>query len=243
MRYNNYMRIVVQFLIDALFPPQCIPCGKKLLSASRFKCICEECFSRIPIRTGFTCSLCGARQPSLINECHKNKPLIAAATEYTNREAQLLIRALKYNGSRGASSPLGSLLLQYLSTRTEITAYDGFLLIPVPLHTRKIRMRGFNQSALLTQELVRALPQKFLYSEKVLVRARNTPSQTTKLTHAEREANMRDAFVVQNTNIVKGKIVFLVDDVSTSGSTIREAARVVKRAGARSVMGLVVAKA
>lgn len=237
------MRAVIQFLIDALFPPQCIPCGKKLLSTARFTCVCDECFGRIPIRTGFTCSLCGARQPSLINECHKGQPTIAAATEYTNREAQLLIRALKYNAVRGASLPLASVLLKYLSARTEIATHNGFLLVPIPLHPRKIRTRGFNQSTLLAQELTRALPQKFLYSDQVLTRTRNTPSQTSKKTHAEREHNMRDAFMVQNPNAVKGKIIFLVDDVSTSGSTIREAARVVKRAGARSVVGLVVAKA
>ena len=108
------MLAVVRFILDALFPPQCVPCGKKLPSSSRFVSACDECVARIPIRSGFICSMCGARQPTLHNECHKSAIVIAAATDYTNREAQMLIHALKYNRVRSTTAPLVHVLMQYI---------------------------------------------------------------------------------------------------------------------------------
>lgn len=234
---------IIRFLMDALFPPQCVPCGKKLPSTSSFLTVCDTCFARIPLRTGFTCSMCGARQPTLINTCHKNAPIVASATDYTNKEAQLLIRALKYDSLQTAHIPLVALLLSFIASRPEFSEHNGFLLIPIPLHKKKMRKRGFNQSALIARALSEALPEKFSYCDDALFRIINTPSQTTQKTHAERNNNMNDAFVVRVGAPIKGKIVFLVDDVCTSGATIREATRIIKLAGARSVFGLVVAKA
>jgi len=237
------MRIVLQFLLDALFPPQCVPCGKKLPSSSRFVSACDECVARIPIRNGFVCSMCGARQASLHNECHKSALVIAAATDYTNREVQMLIHALKYNQVKTATAPLVDALLRYIASREELSAHDGFLLVPIPLHAQKMRKRGFNQAELIAEMLCEKLPNKFSYCGDTLTRSRNTPSQTAQKSHVERNKNMKDAFVVQDAGGVKGKIIFLVDDVSTSGATIREAAWMLKSVGARSVFGLVVAKA
>ena len=236
-------KTLTRFLLDALFPPQCIPCGKKLPSSSQFVSACDECIARIPIRSGFTCSMCGARQASLHNECHKSAIVIAAATDYTNREAQMLIHALKYDQVQTAVQPLVEILMWYIASREELLAHNGFVLVPIPLHAKKMRERGFNQAELITKELCAQLPIKFLYCGDALTRSHNTPSQTAQKSHAERNKNMKDAFAVQNSDGIEGKIVFLVDDVSTSGATIREAARVLKNAGARSVFGLVVAKA
>ncbi|MCX6788839.1 MAG: phosphoribosyltransferase family protein [Candidatus Jorgensenbacteria bacterium] len=234
---------VIQFLIDALFPPQCVACDKKLPSSARFVSLCDECLERVPIRNGFVCSVCGARQFSLINTCHGGALIIAAATDYTNREAQLLIHALKYNGSRSATYPLTEILIRYIESREELSTHSGFILIAVPLHKKRLRERGFNQSELIAKSLHEQLPDKFSYLNNVLNRTRNTPSQTEQKTHPDRNKNMSGAFEVVDPKEVVGKIIFLVDDVSTSGATIREAGRALKNAGARSVFGLVVAKA
>lgn len=239
----------LQFLIDALFPPQCIPCGKKLASTNtrsdtgEFLSVCKACFSAIPVRTGFVCSRCGARQPTLVNECHKGTPIIAAATDYTNHEAQTLIRALKYEHMRITSAPLAALIARHITAHKKIAERGPFILIPIPLHKEKKTSRGYNQSELLARELTNLLPHTFSVCADALVRVKNTPSQTAQKTHSERAHNMEDAFRVAKPEAFAGKIVFVIDDVSTSGATIREAARVLKRAGARNVLGLVVAKA
>ena len=239
----------LQYLIDALFPPQCIPCGKKLASANTrsdtggFLSVCEACFDAIPIRTGFVCSQCGARQPTLVNECHKGTPIIAAATEYSNYETQALIHALKYEHIRIASAPLAKLIVRHISTHKDIAERGPFLLIPIPLHKKKESKRGYNQSELLARELTNLLPQTFSLRSDSLIRIKNIPSQTTRKTHSERADNVEGSFLAAKPEALAGKIIFVIDDVSTSGATIREAARVLKRAGARNVLGLVVAKA
>ncbi len=155
----------------------------------------------------------------------------------------MLIHALKYNRVRSTTAPLVHVLMQYISSRKELAAHGGFLLVPIPLHKKKMRERGFNQAELIAEMLYTKLPDKFSYCGNALIRTRDTQSQTAQKSHTERNKNMKDAFVVQNDYGIKGKIIFLVDDVSTSGATLREASRALKNAGARSVFGLVVAKA
>lgn len=239
----------LQFLIDALFPPQCIPCGKKLPShnahstSKEFLSACRECVDAIPLRTGFICSRCGARQATLVNGCHKGAPLIAAATEYSNYETQALIHALKYEHVRTAAAPLAELVARHIVTHKEIADRGPFVLVPIPLHKKKEATRGYNQSELLARELLTRFPALFIEHTNMLVRIKNTPSQTIQKTHSERARNVENSFLVMRPEELAGKIVFVLDDVSTSGATIREAARALKRAGARSVLGLVVAKA
>ncbi len=243
------MFLPLQFLIDALFPPQCIPCGKKLASPAidsrtgTFLSICEMCFNAIPIRTGFTCSRCGARQPTIVNECHKGTPVIVAATEYSNYETQTLIRAVKYEHVRIASVPLAALIARHIAAHKEIAERGPFILIPIPLHKKKEAARGYNQSELLARELINLFPRTFSLCSDSLIRIKNIPSQTTQKTHSERASNVHGSFFVTKPEVFAGKIVFIIDDVSTSGATIREAAQMLKRAGARNVLGLVVAKA
>lgn len=248
------MLTLLRYLRDALFPPQCLVCETKLDPRVRFSAVCEPCFAKIPVRSGFTCSVCGARQPSLVNECHKNTLLLAAATEYANHEAQTLIRALKYERAHAAAKPLAALLTRFIETHP-VLARGPIVLVPIPLHTAKERARGYNQSMMIAHDLAKlflASPVSplasrggpiFTLAPHALRRTRNTPSQTTLLSHAERARNIKDAFEIRDACMIQGAVVFLVDDVSTSGATIREAARILKSAGARSVLGLVVAKA
>jgi ComF family protein len=110
------------------------------------------------------------------------------------------------------------------------------VLVPVPLHTRRLKERGFNQAVLLAQ----AFPEKPLARE-TLVRVRHTPPQTG-LNPKERRENVRKAFAVPRPEEVKGKTILLVDDVYTTGATVRECAKVLLKAGAREVNVLTVAR-
>ncbi len=231
----------LQFILDALFPPQCIPCGKKLARTARFSTICDECFARIPIRSGFSCATCARRLPTLINTCHKGTPAIAAATDFKNKEAQALIHALKYNHIADAAIPLATILSTYIAHYLPATAYATLHIVPVPLHPKRLRARGFNQSECIALELAK-LDARVEVHASLLTRTRHTASQTTAQDHDARRENVKDAFTAHADSAIRDT-VFILDDVCTSGGTITEAMRALRSAGIRKSVGLVIARA
>jgi ComF family protein len=116
---------------------------------------------------------------------------------------------------------------------------EGCVLVPVPLHPRRLRARGFNQSELLARELARRAGRPLVCG--ALVRRADTPPQTG-LPAARRRANLRDAFAVRRRGAVAGRTVVLVDDVLTTGSTARACARALRQAGVSEVRLLTAAR-
>ena len=114
-------------------------------------------------------------------------------------------------------------------------------LLPVPLHARRLQERGYNQSLLLARTIAGKLDNMML-CENVLTRVRYTLPQA-KMNREERLKNVRNAFVVQNKQILKDRVVALVDDVMTTGSTLNECARVVRQADAKAVFSITIARA
>jgi ComF family protein len=117
--------------------------------------------------------------------------------------------------------------------------HESELILPVPLHRRRERTRGFNQSRILAKSLSCKIERPC--EGHVLVRTRNTASQTG-LSHRQRRLNVAHAFVVRNSDRILGKNCLLVDDVFTTGATLNEVAKVLKQAGARKVLALTVAR-
>lgn len=116
------------------------------------------------------------------------------------------------------------------------------LVIAVPLHQSKRGARGFNQSELIARTALKHLPKRLELASGVLVRKRATVSQV-ELTREERLENIRDAFRVEDRRRVQGRTVIVVDDVMTTGTTLSECARVLKKAGAEKVWAATVARA
>jgi len=112
---------------------------------------------------------------------------------------------------------------------------DFDYIMPVPLHLSRKRERGYNQSRILAEEISKTVSVPLL--EKVLIRKKKTKDQTH-LSPEERERNVRGAFVARADSTLRGKKVILVDDVMTTGATLKECARVLKQAGAREVIGV-----
>jgi ComF family protein len=141
-----------------------------------------------------------------------------------------LIHALKYDGRRSLGRPLARLMAE---AGTELLANADFA-TPVPLHRSRALERGFNQSEILARHL--GVPVVL-----ALRRTRRTPSQTD-LPAAKRHANVRGAFAPRRGVSLEGKLVVLVDDVSTTGATLEACAEVLIAAGAREVRALTAAR-
>lgn len=242
-------------LFATLFPSDCRLCGAPLINISRLP-VCEECLEAVcPISDGL-CSICGERLVSpyafsqdqgvaVCGLCRRLAPPYEKAAAYGSYESGLreLIHLLKYDGVRPAANVLGRMLSDAIAVLEPHFAGARILVVPVPLHSRKLRQRGFNQSELIARVALKLKvdPQHFELHSGILERRRETMSQIGLSSHQRRE-NMRGAFGVLKPEAVKGNTILLVDDVFTTGTTLSECARVLRRAGASKVYVATVAR-
>lgn len=145
------------------------------------------------------------------------------------------IHQLKYRNLRALATPLTELLRDYLIAN----AMPVEILVPVPLHQKRLRERGYNQSYLLARELGRLTNLPVVGD--CLIRQRHTPPQARTATVEERKSNIADAFVCCDHKL-RDKQVLLIDDVATSGATLDACAAALKASGAASVWGLTMAR-
>ncbi|MEK7077434.1 MAG: phosphoribosyltransferase family protein [Patescibacteria group bacterium] len=224
-------------ILDFVFPSHCVGCGTFM---ERGKTLCGECSGSIPLHKTLFCGVCASRLPAEKKICHQENPyILAAAADYGDARVRGLIHALKFKYIRAAADPLAELIAGYLERLA--LPLQGRLIIPVPLGRKRMRTRGFNQSELVAERLARRFGLSL--DAVALIRARDTAPQSERADFAERNANVADCFAVPQNIAVAGKSILLVDDVSTSGATLREAAATLKRAGAKSIIALVAAKA
>ena len=153
-----------------------------------------------------------------------------------------LIHLLKYEAVLPVASVLGGMLAETIEELLPPCGDSVPLIVPVPLHKSKRSDRGFNQAELIARAAVKRLPHRLELATEVLVRQRATISQVG-LTREQRIENMRDAFRVLDRRRVSGCTVIVVDDVMTTGTTLSECARVLKKAGAERVLAATVARA
>jgi len=145
--------------------------------------------------------------------------------------ARQAILSFKYKNVKALAAPLAQLMEEYL--RAQPLPADA--LVPVPLHPRRLRERGYNQSSLLAGELSKLASLPLV--EGSLFRLKNTPPQTRTKSAEERQSNVAGAFICRDRRM-EGKRVLLIDDVCTSGATLDSCAATLKAAGATSVWGL-----
>ncbi len=148
------------------------------------------------------------------------------------------VHRFKYGRKISVGTALGRMMAQ--RTYSALTIEDFSMVIPVPLHVKRLRERGFNQSGILAREIARtcSIPLDCASLERKV----DTKPQTA-LKKTERAKNIRGAFAVTNPDNVEGKKILLIDDVFTTGSTLRECARVLIRNGAKEVAALTLARA
>jgi ComF family protein len=204
---------------------------------------------------GRVCSICGERVLSSFAQadsdglcrcpvCRRIDRPFSRAVAYGSYEGGLreLVHLLKYNGVRPAADVLGRMLATGITQIVPEFRQDLVLLIPVPLFKAKRRDRGFNQAEMIARYALKHLPgERFLLRTDLLLRTRDTHSQIGLTSHQRRE-NLRGAFSVPSPIDVRGREVLLVDDVYTTGTTVTECARVLRRSGAAQVWVATVAR-
>jgi ComF family protein len=218
--------------------------------------VCQECLDAIRPIVGGVCSTCGerlfssyavARLPgeSRCGLCCRVEPEFARASAYGSYESGLreLIHLLKYGGVRPAANVLGRMLAEAIAVLEPAFPEAGVVVVPVPLHKTKLRQRSFNQAELIARAALKvsASQDRLRLGAGVLQRKRETASQIGLTMHQRRE-NLRGAFGVAQPELVKGREVLVVDDVYTTGATVSECARVLRRAGATKVWVATVAR-
>jgi competence protein ComFC len=225
-------------ILDLFFPKKCVVC-KKIGSF-----LCDNCFSYLTFDTKSLCLVC--QKPSFDGLTHpgcKGKFAIDgcfSSIPYT-KTAQKLIYTFKYKPFvTGLKKIMGDLFYEGLIQNEHFMQQlnSKLVLVPVPLFESKLRKRGYNQSEILAKELAKKFNLKV---QNLLIRTRNTKAQFG-LNKEERKKNIRDAFALNSKFKILNSNIFLVDDLVTTGSTLLEMANVLKRNGAKKVIGLTLAR-
>lgn len=231
-------------ILNFILPPRCTLCGKILKTD---KGLCDECIDKISFLNGAICYHCG--QPLneapvegkhlLCGKCLKPQRrifrMIRSACAYDDCIQKLIIDFKFYD-----KTDLASLLakMMYVAGK-DIFSAGVDVIIPVPLHRTRLLNRRYNQSALLAKELGRLSGVKVAYT--TVIKNRKTLPQV-QCSGQERLKNVRGAFEVKNLEDLTGKRVLLVDDVLTTGATLKECAVAIKKAKPKSIDSLTVAR-
>ena len=213
---------ISQKILDILFPIKCLSCGAKDIT------LCNKCLDSVDI------------------VLQKHGATTISIFSYRNAIIKKALRALKYNNNKEIGEIFARILydeiLEDLSDRQLFSNFKNPLLIPIPLSKKRLRERGFNQSGLIAREISHLDNNtSFTFTESVLYKIKDTPSQVSIKDKAERLKNLHGCFSVKDKKVVCGKNIIIIDDVTTTGATIAEARKTLLSAGAKKVIAFTVA--
>lgn len=206
---------MINLLLDFFFPPHCVQCK------SFGEYLCEKCLSNQRFYT----------EPLDIDVENPALDELYACCTHTDGARQLT-KAFKYRAAYKLTDTIAQLMVEHIPFPDDIE-----LFVPIPLHRSRQRQRGFNQAELLAKQLSRWFR---IPCQTALIRHKKTSPQA-ELNREQRLTHLQNAFVVNSKYSVKGKVVAVVDDVATTGTTLHEAAKVLKAHGAEKVYGVVFA--
>jgi ComF family protein len=214
---------ILDKIISILFPTKCIGCRKEGAD------ICNACISKI-------------EGPQI----HK-EDWIYSCFSYKNPTIRRALRLYKFSGRKSLKGIFAHMIYEEILAQTHddysLSSDEKFILIPVPLTKKRQRERGYNQSLMLAKELVAKDPDIFTLSEKVVMKTKDTERQAMIQNRSERLRNLKNAFAIstENKDNIKGRIVIIVDDITTTGATLSEIRKVLLQAKPRKVLGFTVA--
>ena len=232
-RWTAAGRAIARVGLHLVLPPTCLACAEPTTDAGT---LCPKCWRGMRFITAPCCARCGRPlgplEGAICDDCDDHPPVFdrARAVFLYGGTGRKLIIAFKMNDR----SYLAPRLAEWLHRAAAPLLADADLVAPVPLHRRRLFARRFNQSAILAQLVARRAGKAV--APDLLVRTRRTPRQVG-LSSRERRCNPRGVFAVRRRRMaeVAGRRILLVDDVLTTGSTVSECVRALRRAGAAAV--------
>lgn len=228
---------MLEFFLDLIFPKVCQGCFREGTY------LCLACQAKIQPCESERCVVCSKK--SLLGrthpDCQSRKTALFAllvATDYEDRTIRNLIWNLKYNAVKEMAEILALILADYFVSRELLDYFSGAAVVPVPMHGKRLRERGFNQTELIGEAFARRLGLGYL---PILEKIKDTKSQVD-LERQERFENIKGMFRVKPTPSSGEKKIILVDDVATTGATLNECAKALKAQQPSEIWGLVVAR-
>lgn len=229
--------------LDWLYPRQCAGCDEVADWPGRH--ICTLCRAELNLYEYGLCRVCGAPAEGGVQHsftcsiCERSRPAFtsARAAGYFRGTIREMVHLFKYSNALWLKDDLCDLLEGALRVGFDPALVD--VVVPVPLHLVRERERSYNQAAILAQELAARIGRR--YDGSSLKRQRATTTQT-RLNIAERKSNIAGAFMVVRPGWIEQRRILLVDDVMTTGATLHECAKVLRKAGAREVWAVTVAR-
>lgn len=233
---------IVKLIREILFPSHCLAC-EKIISADGL--FCHKCWPKLQFISEPKCQICAypfefQGLSLLCAKCLVKRPSFdkAVALFRYNHIIRRIISSLKYRDQTYLAKKFARLLFD--KAKNEIEACD--IVAVVPLHVKRLRKRKFNQAALLAKYMLKLAPEKIFYPD-LLRRTKHTKPQI-ELKKTERENNLKNVFEVAEKyrTKIRGKTILLIDDVTTTGATLENCSKALKKYGAKKVVVLVIAK-
>jgi len=233
---------LLESILHHLFPPRCLVCRATISAQS--ETLCSSCRKKIIIPDTLFCGRCDARLPRGEKICHRDTPyLLGRIGPYEQKEIKSLVLGLKFKRLRPTAVFLGNLLFVYTKNITPpppILSDPNTLIIPIPLSQERERERGFNQATEIATVFSHNI--NLPLSTTILFRKKHAPPQSHLSSRADREENVADVFAVQNPEELLGKNIILIDDVTTTGATLKSAAQLLKHHGVKHILALTIAR-
>ncbi len=219
---------------------------RNLIDHTHERFICSDCFNSIALKDDYHCAFCGApvTDGTTCPFCRKDHALdqLFVATSYHDRLIETMVKMIKYKFVHSLTHDAAQLMIAY-STKHNISRYMDrrhSMVVPVPLHRLRYNWRGFNQAAMLAHDVSNAL--ELPCTVDILQRRYRFRAQAEIHDRSSRIKNMHNVFLCTKPDLVRDKTIILIDDVSTTGSTLENCARILKTAGAQKVIGFVLAR-
>ncbi|MDP2684873.1 MAG: ComF family protein [bacterium] len=229
------MSKILTFFLDIIFPKFCLGCNTEGIW------LCQKCFKSIKRLNKQCCPVCRKKNfGETCNNCKEQSSIdgLIVSASYDQTLIQKIIHYYKYQYIKELYQPLGALLLNTINTNNIINNKKT-IIISIPLHKKRQLERGYNQSTLLAKYIAKKL--NLPYYDQLIIRKKNTEIQAH-LLKKERLLNLNGAFKIKKNLDFHGKNVIIVDDVATTLATLNSCARLLKRAGATEIWGLVIAR-
>ncbi len=223
--------------LNLLFPEKCRGCGLPDTA------LCNDCFRKLRAPEIF-CFACGKESDAgICAACARAWDIspvkVFWAARYSNPPVKTLIRDLKYKSATKVAGTLSQIFCDNVGHVLKNLKSKNAVIVPVPITPQRLRERGFNQSEILAAALSRHTG--ITLTNDILFKIKNTASQVAVAERTLRLENLQGSFAVPDPQKIAGKTVILVDDILTTGATIIECSRELKKAGAKNIIALVVA--